>query len=39
MSAGGVTLIDFVHTLKEVHMMADSPRESRYALSFTAAPS
>lgn len=35
MSDGGDTLIDFVHGLKEVHMMVDKPRASRYALSFT----
>jgi hypothetical protein len=35
MSDGGDTLIDFVHGLKEVHMMVNKPRASRYALSFT----
>src|SRR6476660_876427 len=35
MSDGGDTLIDFVHGLKEVHMMVDKPAASRYALSFT----
>jgi hypothetical protein len=35
MSDGGDTLIDFVHGLKEVQMMVDKPRASRYALSFT----
>ena len=35
MSDGGDILIDFAHGLKEVHMMTDTPRASRYALSFT----
>lgn len=35
MSGGGDTLVDFVHRVKEVHMMVDTPRASRYALSFT----
>jgi hypothetical protein len=35
MSDGGDTLVNFVHGSKEVHMMVDKPRASRYALSFT----
>jgi Putative inner membrane protein (DUF1819) len=35
MSDGGDTLVHFVYGLKEVHLMTDTPRRSRYALSFT----
>jgi hypothetical protein len=35
MSDGRDSLIDSVHGLKGVHLMTDTPRQSRYALSFT----
>lgn len=35
MSDGGDTLINFAHSLEGVHVMTETPRASRYALSFT----
>jgi hypothetical protein len=35
MSEDSNILVDCVHGLKEVHVMTDTPRPSRYALSFT----
>lgn len=35
MSDGGDILINFAHSLEGVHVMTETPRASRYALSFT----